>query len=141
MSKKLWIGFAVVFVLVFVLDYIINNYLMMSTYAQVSNLWRPMEEMKWGLVVVCQLFFAFFFTLIFSKGYEAKGVWEGVRYGFYVSMMMYVPAAYMTYATMPIPYALALQWFLYGSAEVIIAGIALALVFKKKKEVVAAPAA
>jgi hypothetical protein len=47
----------------------------------------------------------------------------------------------MTYATMLIPYALALQWFLYGSAEVIIAGIALALVFKKKKEVVAAPAA
>jgi len=141
MNKKLWIGFAVVFVLVFALDYIINNYLMMSTYAQVSNLWRPMEEMKWGLMVVCQLFFAFFFTLIFSKGYEARGVWEGVRYGFYVSMMVNVPGAYMTYATMPVPYSLALQWFLYGSAEMIIAGIALALVFKKKKEVVAAPAA
>jgi hypothetical protein len=141
MNKKLWIGFVVVVVLVFVMDYITNYYLMMSTYAQVSNLWRPMGEMKWGLVVVCQLFFAFFFTLIFSKGYEAKGVWEGVRYGFYVSMMVHVPAAYMTYATMPVPYALALQWFLYGSAETIIAGIALALVFKKKKEVVAAPAA
>jgi hypothetical protein len=140
MNKKLWIGFVVVFVLVLALDYIINNYLMMSTYAQVSNLWRPMEEMKWGLMVVCQLFFAFFFTLIFSKGYEAKGVWEGVRYGFYVSMMVNVPGAYMTYATMPVPYSLALQWFLYGSAETIIAGIALALVFKKK-EVVAAPAA
>jgi hypothetical protein len=141
MNKKLWIGFVVVFVLVLALDYIINNYLMMSTYAQVSNLWRPMEEMKWGLIVVCQLFFAFFFTLIFSKGYEAKGVWEGVRYGFYVSMMVHVPGAYMTYATMPVPYSLALQWFLYGSAETIIAGIALALVFKKKKEVAAAPAA
>ena len=139
MNKKVWIGFAVVFVLVFVLDYIINNYLMMSTYAQVANLWRPMEEMKMGLIVVCQLFFAFFFTFIFSKGYEAKGIWEGVRYGFYVSMMMHVPAAYMTYATMPVPYSLALEWFLYGTAETIIAGIALALVFKKKKEV--APAA
>jgi hypothetical protein len=40
---------------------------------------------------------------------------------------------------MPIPYALALQWFIYGTLEYIIAGVVLALVFKPKEQ--ATPAA
>jgi len=132
MNKKVWIGAVAVFVVVFVAEYIVNNFIMMSIYQQTANLWRPMEEMKWGLLIICWLILAFFFTLIFSKGYEGKGVMEGVRYGFYVAMMMVVPSAYMTYATMPVPYSLALGWFLCGTVEYILAGIVLALVFGKK---------
>jgi hypothetical protein len=138
MNKKLWIGFVAVFVAVVVIEYIVNNMLMMSVYQQTANLWRPMEEMKMGLIVVTNAFFAFFFTLIFSKGYEGKGLMEGVRYGFYVAMMVTVPAAYVTYATMPVPYELALKWFLYGTIENIILGCILSLVYGKKQPVPAA---
>jgi len=133
MNKKLWIGFAAVFVAMAVIEYLVNNFLMMSVYQQTANLWRPMEEMKMGLIFVTYLFFALFFTLIFSKGYEGKGLMEGVRYGFYVAMMVSVPAAYMTYATMPVPYELALKWFLYGTIENIILGCILSAIYGKKQ--------
>jgi hypothetical protein len=76
------------------------------------------------------LFFSFFFTFIFSKGYEKKGIGEGIRYGFYAAMMVSLPHAYGTYAFMQIPYTVALQWFVFGLVEFIAAGIILAIVFK-----------
>jgi hypothetical protein len=132
MSKKLWIGFIAVFVAGFILDYIIHQVLLMDLYEQTAHLWRPAEETKMGLMIVTSLFFAFFFTLIFSKGYEGKGIMEGVRYGFYVAMMVVVPMSYGTYSYMDIPYSLALQWFIYGTIELIIGGIILSLVYGKK---------
>ena len=134
MNKKVLIGFVVVFVLTFLLDYVVNMYVMMADYEATKQLWRAPEEMKMGVIVVSQLFFAFFFTLIFSKGYEGKGIQEGVRYGVYVALMMALPAAYMTFATMPVPYSLSLKWFLSGLVQNMLYGIALALVFGKKGE-------
>jgi hypothetical protein len=138
MNKKLLIGFALVFVLAFATDFVVNSYLMMSEYEATPTLWRRPEEMKMAVIVISQLFFAFFFTLIFSKGYEGKGVVEGIRYGVYVALMMMVPAAYMTYATMPVPYSLALKWFLYGTIQYVLYGIALSYVYGMKEK---APAA
>jgi hypothetical protein len=131
MNKKLLVGFVAVFVLVFVLDYLVNNILMMSDYMNTMQLWRPVEEMKMGVILVTQLVFAFFFTFIFAKGYEGKGVMEGLRYGFYISLMMNLTGAYMTYATMPVPYMLTLKWFLYGTAEYMIYGAVLAVIYGK----------
>jgi len=87
--------------------------------------------MKMWLMYVVLAFIAFFFTLIFSKGHEGKGVTEGLRYGFYVGMLVALPFAYGSYAVMPLPYSLALKWFLYGLIEYLIAGVAVALVFGK----------
>jgi hypothetical protein len=131
--KKLLIGFVVVFILTFALDYVVNMYIMMSDYEATKQLWRAPEEMKMGVIIVSQLFFAFFFTLIFSKGYEGKGILEGVRYGVYVALMMVIPAAYMTFATMPVPYSLSLKWFLTGLVQDVVYGVALALVYGKKE--------
>lgn len=133
MNKKVWMGFVAVFVVTQILEYIVNMVLLDSLYKSVSELWRPEGEMKVWLFVVVGLFFSFFFTLIFSKGYEGKGIMEGVRYGLYVALMVVLPFSYGTYAMMPIPYSLALQWFLYGTVEYIIAGIVLALIFARKE--------
>lgn len=140
MNKKTWIGFVAVFVTIAVLDFIVNMVLLSSTYQDESmkQLWRSQAEMKVWLFYVVYLFVAFFFSLIFSKGYEGKGIMEGMRYGFYVGMMMAVPMAYGSYAAMPITYALAFQWFIYGLIEYVIAGIVLALVWGKKAAVVPA---
>jgi hypothetical protein len=135
MTKKLWLGAVAVFVVIAVWETIVNMLLLSSAYAATANLWRPMAEMKIWLFYVIYLFVAFFFTLIFSKGYEGKGVVEGLRYGFYVGMMMAVPMAYGTYGSMPIPYSLALQWFLYGLIKYVLCGMAVALVFGKQATV------
>ena len=141
MNKKFWTGCVVVFVVIGVFEFIVHGLLLGSTYQEESmrHLWRPQAEMKLGLLYVVYAFIAYFFTLILSKGYEGKGVMEGVRYGFYVGMLMAVPMAYATYATMPISYSLALQWFIYGVIEYIIAGVAAALVLGKQATVTQAP--
>lgn len=140
MNKKVLLGFAAAFVVFVALDYIVNNVLLVSAYEETKHLWRAQEEMKWGVYLISMLFFSFFFAFIFSKGYENKGIVEGIRYGVYIGLMFMIPMAYGAYAFMPIPYSLALQWFLYGTIECIIAGIVLALIFGMKPKQ-AAPAA
>jgi hypothetical protein len=134
MNKKVWTGFIVVFIVYFLLDWLINGVLLQSSYMaeEVAKLMRPEADIQMWIIILCDLFYAFFFTLIFSKGYENKGAMEGVRYGFYVGMMVSLPMAYGTYAVMPIPYTLALQWFLYGLVVNIICGVVLTFVLKPK---------
>ncbi len=88
--------------------------------------------MKLWMLPITGLSFSFFFVFIFSKGYERKGLLEGVRYGFYVALMVALPNAYGSYAIMQIPYMLALQWFIFGTFECVIAGAILAVIFQMK---------
>jgi len=130
MIKKVLIGTVAVFVGLEIVDYLVNEVILASSYQTLTNLWRP--DMKLGIFPIINVIIAFFFCFIFSKGYEGKGLMEGVRYGFYVGMMMSVPYAYGSYAVYPIPYALALQWFIYALIEYILMGCIVALVFGKK---------
>jgi len=130
MNKKLWIGFVAVFVTTQVIEGLLDFYLLDPIYSSYSHIWRPIMEMKLWMLPVTGMFFSFFFVFIFSKGYEGKGVTEGIRYGVYVALMVALPHAYGNYALMQIPYSLALQWFLYWSLEYVIAGAILSGVFR-----------
>ncbi len=135
--KKVWLGFVVVFILMIIFSYIVDTLILGSTYESLKGLWRPDMMSKMWIFYIVMLFQAFFFSFIFSKGYEGKGIAEGVRYGLYIGIWMSVGMAYATYAMIAIPYSLALQWFVYGVIEYVIFGIALALVFRKKSQPVA----
>jgi len=144
MNKKLWIGFIAVFIGISVLDFVIHGVILSSAYKSdaMMRLMRPENEMNslmWVYYVV-NLIVAFFFTFVFSKGYEGKGIVEGVRYGFYMGMIMATPMAYSSYAMYPMPYSLCLQWFLYGIVTYIILGILVALVYGRKPKEPAAAA-
>lgn len=141
MNKKVWVGFIAAYITFMVLDFVIHEVILKSTYMAESmkQLWRPPEEQMWWMTFIINAVFAFFFSFIFSKGYEAKGIAEGVRYGLYIGLMFTIPMAYGTYAFMPIEYSLALQWFIYGMIEMILAGIVLALVYDMKPKAAAPP--
>lgn len=130
MSKRLWIGFVAVFVTTQIIEGILDFYLLGPIYNSYSHIWRPIMEMKLWMLPVIGMFFSFFFVFIFSKGYEGKNVAEGIRYGLYVALMVALPRAYGNYALMQIPYSLALQWFLFGSLEYVIAGAILSGVYR-----------
>ena len=137
MVKKVVIGSVLVFIVLGVISFLVNGIIMGNAYRSTQNLWRTdMNSLMW-IYYVINAVGAFFFTFIFSKGYEKKGIMEGVRYGFYIGVWMSIGMAYGTYAMIAIPYAMALQWFIYGIIEYIIAGIVLALVFKEKAPKVA----
>ncbi len=129
MNKKVLVGFVAVFFAFTVIDEV----LMKFAFVPISHIMRPEAERELWIVLVSYAFFAYFFTWIFSKGYEGKGILEGVRYGFAVAFMMMLPWAYVNYAMIKdFPYLVALQSFLYSTADTVICGIILAWVFGMK---------
>lgn len=133
MKKVLW-GFAAVFVAMNLFDYIVHGVILDPAYKATADIWRPDMQSKMWIFTVIALVGSFFFTFIFSKGYEGKGIVEGARYGLYIGIWMSIGMAYGTYGMIAIPYAMALQWFLYGVVEYVIYGMILALIFGKKQD-------
>ena len=131
--KKLLIGFVAVFLTLEVLDALIHGVILMSTYMAMQSVWRADMMAKMWVLHVVKLITAFFFVVIFSKGYENKGIMEGIRYGFYVGMIVASGFGLGTYASFPIPHALALHWFVLTLIEYVIAGVVVALVYGRKE--------
>jgi len=132
MSKKVWIGFIVVYIFMQLSDFIIHGVLLNSTYeairSAVPGLYRGAEDQKIWIFFVLGLFFSYFFVYIFSKGYEGKGMPEGLRYGFYISLMTALPAAFAEFAMHPIPVVLSIEWFCFDVVKLLIAGMIAAMV-------------
>lgn len=135
MNKKFWTGFVVVFVAMEIMMFLIHGVILSSAYQATQSLWRPdMMSLMW-IYHILAIIGAFFLTFVFSKGYEGKGIAEGVRYGLYIGIWMASGMAYGSYAMINMPYSLALQWFIYGVIEYVIYGILLAVVYGKQATV------
>ena len=132
--KKLWITVAVIYVVNQVMGYLIHAVWLGETYASLAHIWRPEAEMmaKQWIMFVTAAVYCFFFVYLFAKGCEGKGVAEGVRFGAIIGLFVGVFSAYDWYVILPIPYSLALKWFLSGMVVTIIMGIVAALVYKPR---------
>jgi uncharacterized membrane protein YagU involved in acid resistance len=130
--KRIIIASLAVFVSFQILDYIIHGVILMDTYEAMQNVWRADMESKMWIMMVTSLFFSFLFTIIFAKGYENRGILEGARYGVLIGLLMNVVGMFNQYAVYPIPFSLALQWFVFGTIEIIICGMVVALIYKSK---------
>jgi hypothetical protein len=142
--KKFVFAFIAVYVLLEVTNFLIHGVFLNSTYMSegVRNIFRPQEEMMGMMWImwVTDLVWAFFFVFFFVKGYENKGIAEGLRFGLYMGLFTALIWAYQSYAVYPIPYSLALEWFIYGMIQALLLGATAALVYKPKEVVAAQPA-
>jgi len=118
-----------VYVVAQLVDYLIHGVLLRSAYEALKDLWRPDMASKTWIMVLVTAIWSVLFTLIFIKGYEARGWMEGVRFGLLIGLFTAIPLAYGTYAMLPIPYSLAFQWFVSGLLQCILLGIVAALVW------------
>lgn len=134
--KKFWVAFIAVFIAMVIINAIIHSLILGPTYQsdEMKHIWRTDMQAKMWIYYIVYLFTSFFFVLIFSKGYTGKGIIEGVRYGIYIGFLMSVPMAYATYAMVPIPYSVAIQWFIYGLVQYIILGIIVAAIYGKQEQ-------
>lgn len=114
-----------------VLGYVIHAVLLTPYYQETYSLWRMPEEINVGLVYLVGLVWSLLFTYIFTKGYEGKGLMEGLRYGLLVGLLISVPAAFGTYAVQPITLALAIAWSIYGTVQVVACGLVAVLVYER----------
>jgi len=131
MTKKFWMAFIAVFVIGVILNMIIYGLALGSAFSSLP-VWRAdMKDLQWIYMVIA-LVGSFFFTLIFSKGYEGKGIAEGIRYGLYTGIWLSIGMAYGTYGMVAVPYGLTLEWFILGVLSYIVMGIVASLVYGKK---------
>ena len=127
-TKKMFIAVLTVFIILEVTGYVIHGLLLSKTYEGLAAVFRPVAEMNalmWRMWLA-DVVWSFFFVFIFNKGFQNKGLIEGVRYGIYISLFMNFVAAVAQNAVYPVPYTLALQWFIYGTIQNVILGVVVA---------------
>jgi len=129
--KKLLIAWAVVFVLVFGLGFLIHAILLNADYAKVAELFRAEEETIFPAILVANLFFAFAFVLIYAHGVEEKPwLMQGLRYGLWVALLWAVPIFLIDYATQPLPVSLVAKQIIFESVDMLILGVATAALYR-----------
>lgn len=143
--KKFLIAFLLVFIAYFVTNMLIHGVILEKTYMkpELQNAFRPESEMNklFWVRIITMLVFSFFFTFIFVKGYEQKGVMEGVRYGIYITLFYFFVTSFDQFIIYPITYCVVWYWIAAGFAQAVIMGIIAALVYKPKPPPEPAPAA
>lgn len=133
MNTKRFVGsWVAAFATVFVFEWLLHGKILAGTYQATASLWRPEAEMQslFHWLVLGQFLTAGIFSYIFTKGYEARGVGEGVRYGFLIGLLFGAPMIGL-YAVAPYPPALIAGWFVGGLVEWMLAGVVVAKIYRK----------
>ncbi len=131
-NKTFWIGFVAVFVVMQGLGYVIHEVMMGDTYERLASIFRPeaeMYDMMW-MMMVSGAITIFMFCYIFTKGYEGKGIMEGVRFGALIGFLMAGPMAIDPHVIYPVPAEVASIWLISGIATLMIAGAVFAAIYK-----------
>jgi len=106
--------------------------IMHSTYQQVPALMRPEAEFKANflLLVLGQGVIAFFFTLIFARGFgSGGGVAGGFRYGLLVGLLV-CGADLIRYAVEPLTTTILISWWIGAIILFGIAGLIVGALYK-----------
>lgn len=136
MNTKRWLMASIAaFVVVAVLEYVLNEILLADLYRQTAAVWRPqtdMQRLMW-LWTISHAIAALVFTLIYAQGYERSkaGPAQGARYGLYMGIFVSAPTSLGFYAVLPIPAALALYWFVGGVVVWAVTGAVVGALYQK----------
>ncbi len=131
MGKRIILGGIVVFVAWAVVDFIVHGVVLKGLYEATASLWRPMAEMKMGVMYVASLIAAFAFAAVYAYLVRPKSLTAGVTYGLLFGIGTGVSMGYGAYSMMPIPYAMAFAWFAGTLVDAVLGGLLLGLVVKE----------
>ena len=138
LDVKQWlIASVAVFVAMIVMGYILHDQILTSLYQFTSEkgLTRTAEEMgAWShYEYIAYAVFALLFTFVFSLGLEAKpGLGQGIRYGVYAGLLIYLAPILLLQAFTLFPRPLLIWWFLGGLVQCIVSGIIVGMMYKGK---------
>jgi hypothetical protein len=131
MAKKIVLSVVFVFVGWGVLDFLIHGILLKGAYEDTMHLWRPEADMKMTLMYIVSLINATAFVLIYHWFVSNKSTMNGLKFGLMWGIVAGLSMGYGSYSVMPIPYSMALTWFLGTLVEMGFAGWITGMVFKE----------
>lgn len=129
--KRTLLAMLAVFVLWSAMDFVIHGLVLASPYASTPQLWRPMAEMKTGLMYLTVLIAAASFVGIYAWFIADKSVKTAVRYGLVFGIGSGISMGYGSYSVMPLPYEIAFGWFVGSLIEAVAAGWITGMIVKK----------
>ncbi len=133
MTKKIIIATLAVFIVWSVLDFILHGIILASAYMTTAPLWRPMEEMKQGLMYAVRLLSALVFVTIYARLIFPKNMNYSISFGVLFGLGAGISMGFGTYSVMPIPYSMAVGWFLGTLINSVIGGILLGWLITEKQ--------
>jgi hypothetical protein len=121
--RKFILAVLAVFVAWSILDFIIHGVLLQPTYQATAQLWRPVAQMKMGLMYFVTFIGAATFAGLYAVLVSPKSPASGLKYGFLFGIATGFPMGFGTYSFMPVPLTLALTWFMGSLLEAIAGGL------------------
>jgi hypothetical protein len=88
--------------------------------------------------LITDLIFSVFFVYIFVRGYQNRGVKEGIRFGLIVACFYGIPTYYGQYAMYPLPSLLIVEWVFFVFITYMILGVVGAISYKGDTRKIAA---
>jgi hypothetical protein len=131
-NRTFWIGFIVVYVVWQVIGFVVHGIMLGDTYRALWGVFRPETEMNgmmWMMFLSSALYLLLF-CYIFTKGYEGKGIGEGLRFGLLMGLFLSIPSALDQYVVYPLPPDLPAIWLVSGIVSFMIAGAIFAAIYK-----------
>ncbi|KPK27015.1 MAG: hypothetical protein AMK69_11125 [Nitrospira bacterium SG8_3] len=122
MTKRILLSIITVFIAWSVLDFLIHGVVLQPTYEATAALWRPMAEMKMGLMRLVTFVFATAFVVIYGFLVSPKSLVTGIKYGVLFGLASGFSMGFGSYSYMPIPLNLAWSWFIGSLVETVAAG-------------------
>lgn len=133
--KRVFLAVVAVFLAWSVMDFVIHGVILTSSYAATASLWRPMHEMKMTVMYLSVLIAALCFVLVYVLFFARRGVWIGLRYGAVFGLGAGVSMGYGSYSVIPIPYHMALTWFLGTVIEAAVGGMIVGAIIREERAV------
>lgn len=132
--KKYLLPTVIVFIVITIFNLVFHGMVMEKLYLDNSHFLRPQDEIQKHkhYMWIANFIYSSAFVYIYSKGHEKKNAIEqGIRYGLWISLLIWIPDALVTFTVFPFPKAMHLGWLIGYVVQSIIAGITVATVYKK----------
>jgi hypothetical protein len=130
--KKFFIAFVVTWIWIFVFGFIFHAKIMHPYYLEISTMLRPEADFNshFPLLVVGQGVIAFFFTMIFVRGFgSGGGTAGGFRYGILLALL-WCGANLIDYAVEPLTTTILIAWCIGVVIEFAVAGVIVGMLYK-----------
>jgi hypothetical protein len=132
--KKWLLGSLVVFAALAAMEHVVHALILKAAYQNTSQLWRSpeMQNAMQGWRWLGYALFALLFGFIYTRGYRRKGILgEGLRYGLYMGLLVFVPFGLVRYTMLPNPANVALAWMVFGIIESLLCGLIFGLIYRQ----------
>jgi hypothetical protein len=128
--KRFIAASAVVFLCFVAIDFVFDFLILGSFNNPIKNLMRQ-DMIRW-MEPVLYLMTSLLFVLIFITAGGGRGAAKGVILGLLVGLLASGTLSFKQYAMYPVPFVLAILWFIEGLLQYVIAGIVAALMYRPK---------